>query len=66
MSVHKMIHDESTFASILNSRMDNLNERLDRHITECTDAQRKLFWAVCSVLGWLVMKSLPFMSKIFS
>jgi uncharacterized Rmd1/YagE family protein len=50
---------------LLNSRVSDVSNALQAHITECSAQSRKLFWAVVSLLGFLVIKSLPFIAKMF-
>lgn len=52
-------------AQITNDRINELGARLERHITDCSTQSRRLFWAVMSVLGFLIVKSLPFLAKMF-
>ena len=52
-------------AEMMNDRISELSQQLQAHITDCSEQSRKLFWAVLSVLAFLVVKSLPFISKMF-
>lgn len=49
----------------LKDKVNDIGDRLERHVTDCAEQSKKLFWAVLSLLGFLVLKSLPFLSKMF-
>lgn len=51
---------------LTNQRISDLSAQLQAHITDCSTQSRRLFWAIVSVLGFLVVKSLPFISKMFT
>ena len=50
---------------LLNSRLSDISTRLEQHVTDCAAQSRKLFWAVVGLTSFLVLKSLPFLSKMF-
>jgi hypothetical protein len=50
---------------MMNDRISELSQQLQAHITDCSAQSKKLFWAVLAVLGWLIVHSLPFVSKMF-
>lgn len=53
-------------SSMINGRISELSQQLKDHITDCSAQSRRLFWAVVSVLGWLVANGivLPFFQKL--
>jgi hypothetical protein len=57
--------ESDAVTGMLKDRIEELGHRLEKHVTDCAEQSRKLFWAVLSVLGFLVIKSLPFMDKMF-
>lgn len=57
--------DEKTAIDLLSDRITDVNTALQSHITDCSAQSRRLFWAVVSLLGFLIVKSLPFISKMF-
>jgi len=38
----------------MNSRIGELGQQLQAHITDCSAQSRRLFWAVIGTLAWLV------------
>jgi len=56
---------EDRVSDMMNDRISELSQQLQAHITDCSAQSKKLFWAVLAVLGWLIVHSLPFVSKMF-
>ncbi len=59
-----MAPDGNRYDQLVNDRINELSQQLQAHITDCSAQSRRLFWAVVAVLGWLVVHSLPFVSKL--
>lgn len=58
--------DDKTAIDLLSTRITDLGNSLQAHITDCSAQSRRLFWAVVSLLGFLLLKSLPFWDKMFA